>query len=81
MLLGRPDSAGRRYTISIFALRVRTAPNSQHARDLGLIGIFKALIITARGRFRCELNFSSLRSLLNALTSSSCLAELRISHP
>ncbi len=32
-VVGTPSSAGRQYTISIFALRVRTAPNLVNMRE------------------------------------------------
>ncbi len=53
----------------------------QHPRDFRLINIVKALLLQRGDDFALELNFSSLSNALNALTSSSCLAELRISHP
>ncbi len=53
----------------------------EHAGNLRLVDILEALFLQRTDDLSCELNFSSLSSALNALTSSSCFAELRISHP
>jgi hypothetical protein len=46
-----------------------------------LVDIIEAFLLQGLNDFTLRAEFLSLSSALNALTSSSCFAELRISHP
>jgi hypothetical protein len=46
-----------------------------------LVDILEAFFLQRLDDLTLRAEFSSLSSALNALTSSSCFAELRISHP